>query len=89
MDEILRSFYPRPFRYIFAWQEHPTFSDLLKRTWDGDNFLANANSFTKEVKDWNLSLFGDIGKKKKRLLARLKGIDTALAKSHSDSLVDL
>ncbi|KAL4366987.1 hypothetical protein GQ457_05G012790 [Hibiscus cannabinus] len=89
IDEVSRSFHPRPFRYIFAWQDHPTFPDLLKRTWDGDNFLANANLFTKEVKEWNFSVFGDIGKRKKRLLARLKGIDTALAKSHSDSLVSL
>ncbi|KAL4281612.1 hypothetical protein GQ457_03G016410 [Hibiscus cannabinus] len=89
MDEIIRSFYHRPFRYIFAWQEHPTFSDFLKRTWSGDNSLANANSFINEIKDWNLSVFGNIGKKKKRLLTRLKGIDIALDRSHSDSLVDL
>ncbi|KAL4277875.1 hypothetical protein GQ457_03G022350 [Hibiscus cannabinus] len=73
-----------------AWISKTTqpFSDLLKRTWGGDDFLANANSFINEVKDWNLSVFGNIGKKKKRLLARLKGIDAALARSHSDSLVD-
>ncbi|KAK8563899.1 hypothetical protein V6N12_036034 [Hibiscus sabdariffa] len=38
---------------------------------------------------WNVNVFGHIGKKKKELLAQLRGIDHALCIYHSDFLVQL
>ncbi|KAL4302847.1 hypothetical protein GQ457_10G018520 [Hibiscus cannabinus] len=80
---------PRLFRYISTWQDHPSFDEFQKSTWDTRDLLSNIESFRPNVRDWNSSVFGHIGRRKKRLLARLKGIDMALARAHSDSLVVL
>ncbi|KAL4295562.1 hypothetical protein GQ457_12G025900 [Hibiscus cannabinus] len=51
------------------------------------NFLFD--TFTSKVGEWNTTVFGHIGRRKKQLLARLRGIDRALSLSHSTSLVKL
>ncbi|KAL4379799.1 hypothetical protein GQ457_02G025960 [Hibiscus cannabinus] len=88
-EELLRETRPRPFRYIMAWQEHPSFQEFLKLVWGTVDLLSNISSFRSKVQDWNSSVFGNIGRRKKRLLARIHGIDAALDRKHSNSLVIL
>ncbi|KAL4278310.1 hypothetical protein GQ457_03G020200 [Hibiscus cannabinus] len=80
----------RPFRYIASWQEHADFKSILKDNWKDDVFVGdNISSLKPAVSKWNVEVFGHIGQKKRRLLARLRGIDNALAKAHSNFLVSL
>ncbi|KAL4351355.1 hypothetical protein GQ457_06G013440 [Hibiscus cannabinus] len=80
----------RPFRYIASWQEHADFKSILKDNWKDDVFVGdNISSLEPVFSKWNVEVFGHIGHKKRRLLARLRGIDNALARAHSDFLVSL
>ncbi|XP_039031943.1 uncharacterized protein LOC120166816 [Hibiscus syriacus] len=80
----------RPFRYIAAWQQHPNFQELLGTVWDKDMDLEhNLSEFKKKVTIWNKETFGHIGKKKKNLLVRIRGIWRALETRHSEFLNNL
>ncbi|KAE8702100.1 hypothetical protein F3Y22_tig00110503pilonHSYRG00817 [Hibiscus syriacus] len=80
----------RPFRFITAWQDHPQFKSLISEAWNKDVYvLTNINSFKSKATEWNLEVFGHIGRKKKELLARLLGIVKALNVIYSRRLVEL
>ncbi|XP_021855317.1 uncharacterized protein [Spinacia oleracea] len=80
-----------PFRCKEVWLEHPNFKDFFIHNWDPPthNFMEGRKSFLLNIKSWNLNIFGNIGKIKNRLLARLDGIQMALAKHYSSFLVNL
>ncbi|KAK9008452.1 hypothetical protein V6N11_075346 [Hibiscus sabdariffa] len=82
--------FEKSFRFLAAWQDHPGFGNFLKFIWssNGDSF-ENLTVFQEAVQSWNNEIFGHIGRRKKVLLARLRSIDRALQKRHSDFLVDL
>ncbi|KAE8680042.1 hypothetical protein F3Y22_tig00111392pilonHSYRG00178 [Hibiscus syriacus] len=70
--------------------DHPQFKDFLSEVWRNDlDALTNVNSFQSKASEWNLNVFGHIGRKKRELLARLRGIDRALITRYSQRLVDL
>ncbi|KAL4335546.1 hypothetical protein GQ457_07G011820 [Hibiscus cannabinus] len=80
----------RPFRYVFAWHEHPGFRNELLRSWDqGANILDNLQHCRDNLAVWNESIFGHIGQRKRRILARHRGIDRALNSRYSVYLVEL
>ncbi|GMJ08906.1 hypothetical protein HRI_004559800 [Hibiscus trionum] len=69
----------QPFRFIAAWQDHPDFQNFLQPQWvESRGLVQNLKNFRSEVQHWNKETFGQIGHRKKRLLARLRGIDRAL-----------
>ena len=45
--------------------------------------------FVDRVKKWNVEVFGNIFAKKRRVLARLKGVQKAIAKNPNDFLLNL
>lgn len=55
----------------------------------GENLLVNLNSIAVTLKDWNVSNFGNIFKKKRKLLGRLSGIQNALARGAHTRLLKL
>ncbi|KAL4367798.1 hypothetical protein GQ457_05G016360 [Hibiscus cannabinus] len=74
----------RPFRFVFAWQEHMEFKDVLLRTWDKNKSVIENLQFCREnLSCWNSTTFGHIGQKKRRLIARLHGIDNYLSSKPS------
>ncbi|KAE8733790.1 hypothetical protein F3Y22_tig00000991pilonHSYRG00190 [Hibiscus syriacus] len=80
----------KPFRFVFAWQDHPSFSDLIKSSWNsGGDLVSNFVGLQGKLSEWNVSTFGSIGQCKRRLLARLRGIDRVLQDRHSTFLVEL
>ncbi|KAL4273592.1 hypothetical protein GQ457_13G018880 [Hibiscus cannabinus] len=80
----------RPFRFIDAWKTHPQFRDILGSVWDSNNdFGSLVTEFKTKVVCWNKDVFGHIGKRKKRIKARLRGIEKALTSRFSRSLVVL
>ncbi|XP_056697424.1 uncharacterized protein [Spinacia oleracea] len=82
---------PFPFRCKEVWMEHPTFGEFFLNNWRiaDNNFLRGRQNFLANIKNWNTNVFGNLNKQKRRLLARINGIQIALAKYHSDFLVNL
>ncbi|KAL4280940.1 hypothetical protein GQ457_03G011290 [Hibiscus cannabinus] len=80
----------KPFRFVFAWQSHPDFKDILRRVWDKKkSVLDNLQHCQESLISWNSSVFGHIGQRKRQLVARLRGIDKYLASKPSDFLSTL
>ncbi|KAL4367315.1 hypothetical protein GQ457_05G009200 [Hibiscus cannabinus] len=80
----------KPFRFVFAWQEHSSFKDVLARVWDRNKpVFDNLQHCQQVLSHWNEHTFGHIGQRKRRILARLKGIDNFLASKNSRYLTTL
>ncbi|KAL7237498.1 hypothetical protein ACSBR2_003739 [Camellia fascicularis] len=81
----------RPFRFEAAWMSHPGLIDVIKSAWLPMNVtLFDATSdFTHKVTDWNKETFGNIFKRKRRLLARIEDPQKALAETFTHSLQTL
>ncbi|KAK8589755.1 hypothetical protein V6N13_088577 [Hibiscus sabdariffa] len=50
---------------------------------------SNVSLFAEKARHWNDTVFGHIGRKKRELLAWIRGVDRALRKNHSNFLVQL
>lgn len=79
----------RPFQFQLMWNGHLEFKDIIREAWR-ENILHDAIiEFTVKVKKWNKKVFGNIFSKKKRLVARLIGIQKALANTYLPRKRDL
>lgn len=66
-----------------------SFPGIVSQTWVNiRNLEESINRFTKEATSWNKNQFGKIHSKKKRILARIYGIQRAIAFSPSASLIN-
>ncbi|KAL4367995.1 hypothetical protein GQ457_05G013640 [Hibiscus cannabinus] len=80
----------RPFRYIAAWNEHLDFANFLKGVWSNSASMdQNVSLFQQRSRVWNSEVFGYIGRRKKQLLARIKGVELALENSKNSYLLML
>ncbi|KAK8995336.1 hypothetical protein V6N11_069774 [Hibiscus sabdariffa] len=69
----------RPFCFLACWLEHPKFQDMLSTCWGSSRLLSdNISSFKAGVRTWNRDIFGHIARSKRRLMARIVGIDCKL-----------
>lgn len=83
MDGFKKKMGQRPFRFEHMWLLHDGFSELVKECWKGDlDFKEALESFTNDVKVWNKNVFGNVHKEKKRLMARIDGIQKKMANSN-------
>ena len=81
---------PRPFRFQPMWLSHPFFSGVVCDAWSNPPTLQSAvMSFFEKARVWNKKHFGNLFQRKKRALARLKGIQESLAASPSTHLINL
>ncbi|XP_030945010.1 uncharacterized protein LOC115969488 [Quercus lobata] len=80
----------RSFRFQTCWLLDPTFPDIVSQAWGGANNLVEVvESFTRNVVDWNKNQFGNIYTRKKILMARINGIQKAIAFKPSSFLLKL
>ena len=80
----------KPFRFQSMWLLHLEFPKFVKDNWDHLQPLSSAiTNFTREVKKWNVEVFGNLFIRKKKVLARLNGTQKALASNPNDFLVHL
>ncbi|KAJ4833299.1 hypothetical protein Tsubulata_004319 [Turnera subulata] len=80
----------RPFRYLAAWQTHPGFGQFVMENWvSSTSFHDTIQHFMDKLKMWNRETFGNIHLRKKRLLARISGIQRFLEHKNSAFLTDL
>ncbi|CAL1405873.1 unnamed protein product [Linum trigynum] len=90
---ILQPSQPYPakqFRFEAAWMTNNTLPNLISSAWDGNVALPMAlESLAGKLVHWNEEVFGDVKQRKRRLLARLKGIELRLAGAFSPGLAKL
>lgn len=82
---------PKPFRFLAPWLTHHEFAPMVSASWDQEASLShNLAQFTSAATKWNMETFGEIGKKKRKLLARLAGLRRRLHElPFSQFLIDL
>ena len=63
---------------------------MVEKAWPGDRSLPLAISdFTTKVKKWNFEVFRNLFARKRRVLARLGGVQEAIACNPSEALLRL
>ena len=82
--------FTRPFRFQSFWLSDPSFPNVVNWAWQHPRKLLEAiEVFSKQASLWNKNQFGNIFQKKKRIVARLDGVQRALANQPPASLVAL
>ncbi|KAF7822209.1 ribonuclease H [Senna tora] len=90
MEEIGANTQNRPFRFENCWMQHEDFTAFFKQEWNQTSDLnTKILKLQNSLKTWNKDVFGDISKKKKRLLNRINGIQVAIDKKLNPFLEDL
>ena len=81
----------RPFRFQSIWLSHNEFPGIVQEAWSGQdvNLASAISGFVSRARVWNREVFGNVFTKKKRLMARLVGIQKALANRLSTFLINL
>ncbi|KAL8166154.1 hypothetical protein V2J09_007653 [Rumex salicifolius] len=80
----------RPFRFEAMWFTHPNFMSLISDVWKGDSDTHLAlSSLREDLRKWNREVFGNIHRRKDKILARLQGIENALSSGDVVRLADL
>ena len=80
----------RPFNFQSFWLSNPSFPNVVNQAWKQPRKLMEAiKVFSRQASLWNKNQFGNIFQKRKRVLARLNGVQRALANQLSSSLVAL
>ena len=68
----------------------PNFPDIVSQAWGGANNLVEAvDSFTRNVAAWNKNQFKNIFTRKKIRMARINGVQRAIATKPSSFLLKL
>lgn len=70
---------------------HDEFSEFVSKTWttsDG-NFFEKSKCLSKAIMQWNFDVFGNIFTRKRRLLARIGGIQRDRDRSDNPFLIKL
>ena len=91
---------PKPFMFEQMWLTDPSFPTLIDESWKASEQIPSASSslsrfprrldtLTEHIKAWNKNHFGNLFQRKTCLLARLRGIQVALARNPSPFLYSL
>lgn len=81
---------PCPFRFQPMWLSHSSFPAVVRDARMSLTALSQAiSNFETKVKEWNKNVFGNLFYQKKRVIARLKGVQLALSRNANDFLVGL
>ena len=80
----------RPFKFQRFWLSDVTFPKVVENAWVRSSGLNEAiDTFQREATAWNKSHFGNIFARKRKIMARLNGIQRVVAVRPSSSLLDL
>ena len=91
---------PKPFLFEQMWFTDPYFSALIESSWHTSENIPSMSSslsrfprcldfLTQRINDWNKTQFGNIFQWKNCLLARLRGLQTAVSRHPSTFLYSL
>lgn len=90
LGEFLITRNPKPFKFMVAWLNHDDFRELVSSNWN--KFVSwndNVSQFTPVAAAWNKNVFGNIHRRKMRLINRLHGIQRASHDEPNPFLNDL
>ncbi|CAL1393437.1 unnamed protein product [Linum trigynum] len=69
------SSFSRPFKFEGAWLTHESYDTFLSNNWDSQAPLQEAlQDMATKLSQWNQSTFGNIYRRKRRLMSRIQGI---------------
>lgn len=78
------------FRFQAAWTTHEDFRGIVEKAWSTGRCMEDKiNETRKALKHWNINSSGNIHKKKRRLEARLQGIQCVMDSRRNASLIKL
>ncbi|KAK8671094.1 hypothetical protein V6N13_037702 [Hibiscus sabdariffa] len=78
------------FRYLSCWSMHQNFKKVVVDNWNSSlPIVESIQHFTAAASLWNKDVFGLIGKNKKILMARLRGVQRYLDHKRSRGLIKL
>lgn len=78
------------FKFLGPWIDHPGFKAQVHMAWQySSTWVENMMSLTSNLKAWNRNVFGNIFRRKQRLLGRLEGINRVLLEYDNKRLEDL
>lgn len=73
-----------------AWSTHKEFLNCIQQSWSPNKDLeANKTTVEESLMAWNRETFGNVFHRKKRLLARIKGVQQCLAQQATTNLIKL
>lgn len=80
-----------PFRFLASWVTHADFKNQVSKSWSHNRCLAkNIEQFSSASRCWNVHVFGNIGRNKRRLRNRLNAVQMKLEQHHfSPHLIDI
>ena len=75
----------KPFRFEAMWLKHCLFPEFIQAEWKNleRSVSKKLDMLIPLLREWNTQVFGQIFQKKKRILARLQGIQRSLCKGFS------
>lgn len=68
------------------WCRHRDFQNLVRKNWNGIDYYSASKNFMDSIKPWKDKNFEDIFGKKKKILARLQGIQNSRNYPNNDFL---
>lgn len=78
------------FMFQAAWMSHPYFKNFIADNWNKEEKAdTNTKRLAPLLENWNKECFGNIFSRKNRLMARLNGVQKALARSKNNGLLHL
>lgn len=78
------------FKFQAAWARHPDFNNCMQDMWSSDNSFLESIAKTKvNLKTWNMQVFDNIERRKKRLIARIGRIQKRLDEAPNTGLIKL
>ncbi|GAU35861.1 hypothetical protein TSUD_63510 [Trifolium subterraneum] len=78
------------FKFLGSCLDHPDFSNQVRNSWTStSDWQENVDRITANLKTWNRNVFGNIFKRKERILKRLEGINRVIQEGNSDHLIRL
>ncbi|XP_075667401.1 uncharacterized protein LOC142636989 [Castanea sativa] len=82
--------FPKPFRFQAMWFSDPSFPRVVREAWNNTPSLQQAlSTFSSKVSNWNKNPFGSLFHRKRRIIAKLKGIQESMSLRPNAFLVDL
>ncbi|XP_026434045.1 uncharacterized protein LOC113331566 [Papaver somniferum] len=83
-----------PFRALKVYKTHPEFLNIITKSWEqyleGNPiyvYISKMKRLKIDLKEWNLSVFGDVNKKLKQIEDEVMGATTASDNNPSDNLL--
>lgn len=68
-------------RFFAPWVNHNDFGEVVRRSWvSSRSWEENVQCFVGNVREWNTKVFGDVNRRKQKLLRRLDALNIHMSK---------